>query len=880
MSIINLHQSDKFRSWLNKINEIIDTLNKTVNDVLGKSPTIHSSPNTMYGAGDSTNYGHVMLSDSTNSTSNTTKSVAATPLAVKEAYDKAQSALTLAESNKSTNTNNSELIAQIQTDLANKANTNHAVSETTYGIGSSANYGHVKLTADITSESDANNGIAVAPIALKTVDDKITSLLEVVNEKAPTYHSSDTKIHGLGSDTEYGHVKLSDDVTLNLTSSEGVAATIGSVKTTYDLATKADVEALDALEKLQQKSPINHASEEDVYGLGGPDVYGHVMVTDSVDLEKYALDGVVPSAGALRDTYLKASEAYDLATEIQSGGVGGGSSVTKKLTDENLNTITSNGVYISSDALSELNYPYSNSCISVLEVNVVDSIIKQILYSNDSVYVRDSMDGGSNWNNWILIAKSKSNYQVEIYISAEFGDDSNLGLLPDEPILSVDRLLELINVYSAIASSERDVYNINVCFDAGTYTSVTIVNLPMNVKFTSYYHEREENTGTEVVAIQPYFSRLRIVKSHVSLSGLKIDTLYAQENSTVIVESNNYMSIGSMKAITGSTIYLSSLYPSDEDIKFPIIIHNTDPEDSIFTAINNGRIYDNTDREIRFEEDVTKSYIFDCSYFGEILVPDIRFVVNGDITLNMSQYTLTKYGSLIHPNILVGDTTNNIIEEDTNLQGRLYGDGSDTKYLRADGTWQVIPLPVGNSSTTKYLRDDGTWQTPPDTKYTLPTATSSTLGGVKVGSNISVSSGTISLSKSNVTTALGYTPPQQDTTYSAGTGISISSNKINNTGVTSFNGKTGAVTYSAPVTSVNGKTGAVTINSDGITGDDIFISTSKNVTLPSGGTWAVIMQSTGDNKDQSTCGTYSGGSSISLSNYGGGSFILGIRIAD
>ena len=43
-------------------------------------------------------------------------------------------------------------------------------------------------------------------------------------------------------------------------------------------------------------------------------------------------------------------------------------------------------------------------------------------------------------------------------------------------------------------------------------------------------------------------------------------------------------------------------------------------------------------------------------------------------------------------------------------------------------------------------------------KYSLPEATSSVLGGVKVGSNISVSSGTISISKSNVTSALGYTP--------------------------------------------------------------------------------------------------------------------------
>ena len=60
--------------------------------------------------------------------------------------------------------------------------------------------------------------------------------------------------------------------------------------------------------------------------------------------------------------------------------------------------------------------------------------------------------------------------------------------------------------------------------------------------------------------------------------------------------------------------------------------------------------------------------------------------------------------------------------------------------------------------------------------YSLPAATSSVLGGVKVGSNITVSSGTISLTKANVTAALGYTPPTTDTntTYSAGTGLSLS----------------------------------------------------------------------------------------------------------
>ena len=66
--------------------------------------------------------------------------------------------------------------------------------------------------------------------------------------------------------------------------------------------------------------------------------------------------------------------------------------------------------------------------------------------------------------------------------------------------------------------------------------------------------------------------------------------------------------------------------------------------------------------------------------------------------------------------------------------------------------------------------------------YTLPAATTSTLGGVIIGSNISLSSGTISISKTNVVDALGYTPPTTNTTYSVATqstdGLMSSADKL------------------------------------------------------------------------------------------------------
>lgn len=71
--------------------------------------------------------------------------------------------------------------------------------------------------------------------------------------------------------------------------------------------------------------------------------------------------------------------------------------------------------------------------------------------------------------------------------------------------------------------------------------------------------------------------------------------------------------------------------------------------------------------------------------------------------------------------------------------------------------------------------------------YTLPTASSSVLGGVKIGSNISVLSGVISLTRANVTGALGYTPPASDTTYGDATttssGLMSSTDKVKLNGI-------------------------------------------------------------------------------------------------
>nr|DAJ39283.1 MAG TPA: hypothetical protein [Caudoviricetes sp.] len=156
----------------------------------------------------------------------------------------------------------------------------------------------------------------------------------------------------------------------------------------------------------------------------------------------------------------------------------------------------------------------------------------------------------------------------------------------------------------------------------------------------------------------------------------------------------------------------------------------------------------------------------------------------------------------------------------------------------AAGSAGYVPAPA-KGQQGQYLRGDGTWQTPPDTNttygiasqsanglmsaadkkkldgiangannftYSLPTASATVLGGVKTGSNITNTGGVLSLTKANVTSALGYTPPTTNTTYGNATtsssGLMSSSDKKKLDGIASGANKT-VVDGSLSVTSTN-----------------------------------------------------------------------------
>lgn len=155
----------------------------------GKAPTAHAVNAKTYGLGTNGVYGHVKLSDSTSSTSGQTAGIAATPAAVKAAYDRGTAGVNAAKT------------ADDKAVAAQKA-------------------------------ADAAQGTADAAVtAAEKAQGEVDALELVVAGKAPTDHASEDTTYGAASTSVYGHVKLSDATNSTSTS---LGATANAVKKAYD----------------------------------------------------------------------------------------------------------------------------------------------------------------------------------------------------------------------------------------------------------------------------------------------------------------------------------------------------------------------------------------------------------------------------------------------------------------------------------------------------------------------------------------------------------------------------------------------------------------------------------------------------------------------
>ncbi|MBA4688709.1 MAG: hypothetical protein H2184_16330 [Candidatus Galacturonibacter soehngenii] len=163
-------------------------------------------------------------------------------------------------------------------------------------VATGSTLGHIKIGTGI----QMNSGTASVKLTDSvSTNDSTTALSakagKVINDsKAPTNHASTATTYGIGSDKNFGHIKLSDTYASHV---GGVASAIGASQA-------ALYNAYAGLNSgLNGKAPTNHASGGTGYGIGTSSAFGHVALSDNYALTSNAASGHAPSNYALANAY-------------------------------------------------------------------------------------------------------------------------------------------------------------------------------------------------------------------------------------------------------------------------------------------------------------------------------------------------------------------------------------------------------------------------------------------------------------------------------------------------------------------------------------------------------------------------------------------------
>lgn len=287
----------------------------------GKAPTSHAVNANTYGLGTSGVYGHVKLSDSTSSsTAASSGGTAATPKAVKAAYDRGSLGVTNAATAQATaeaadakavaaqGTADAAVTAAekaqgevdtLEEVVAGKAPTNHASSETTYGTGSGSNYGHVKLTDAINTtqaNGQASKGIAASAYAVKLAYDRGSAGVTAAGTAQTAAENAATAAASANTNAESRLPKVSPALT-----SGHLTLAVETPTNKMHAASKGYVDTQDAA-TLQSAKDYTDAAKTAV--LGEADYTGTV---------KGAYEAASNASTAASNAQTKANQAYELA---------------------------------------------------------------------------------------------------------------------------------------------------------------------------------------------------------------------------------------------------------------------------------------------------------------------------------------------------------------------------------------------------------------------------------------------------------------------------------------------------------------------------------------------------------------------------------------
>ncbi len=130
-------------------------------------------------------------------------------------------------------TNLSTKISTMDTAIGGKAPTNHASANTTYGVATSGAYGHVKIVDNYMTVPQATGPFAASTQAV------VNAYSALNTNKAPNNHATSETTYGVATSAAYGHVKIVDNYITAPTGAGPYAASTDAVINAYAAASSA-----------------------------------------------------------------------------------------------------------------------------------------------------------------------------------------------------------------------------------------------------------------------------------------------------------------------------------------------------------------------------------------------------------------------------------------------------------------------------------------------------------------------------------------------------------------------------------------------------------------------------------------------------------------
>lgn len=118
-----------------------------------------------------------------------------------------------------------------QSTADNKAPIDHASEATTYGVGSSTKYGHVKLSDAVTSDSGVSGGVAATPAAVKNAKDAADAAAAAAKTAQETADANTTSIGTINTNIttiQSNITNIKSDISNNANAIKGLQDAVGT----------------------------------------------------------------------------------------------------------------------------------------------------------------------------------------------------------------------------------------------------------------------------------------------------------------------------------------------------------------------------------------------------------------------------------------------------------------------------------------------------------------------------------------------------------------------------------------------------------------------------------------------------------------------------